>query len=263
MIKRYRKPHCYKKRKPVYYSPILWSAFFSLILLGSIFYLLVLASVFQVKEARITGLPDELQADLKISVQALIDGNVLSFPTRSILLLNVGKIEREMLQKFPYLASIDVRRDFPDYLKVEAIKREGLATFCQAGDCFAIDGEGIIFEVGDSVKPRLNVLISADKVNLASRVIDPLELSQLMEIDRFIEREAGVAIKEIQLVTDEKLIIETQEGWEIYLNPKGEVEWELIKLRALLTEKLSLEEREGLEWVELRFGNFANPKYKD
>jgi cell division septal protein FtsQ len=168
-----------------------------------------------------------------------------------------------MLQKFPYLASIDVRRDFPDYLKVEAIKREGLATFCQTGDCFIVDKEGIIFEVGDSVKPRLNVLISTDKVNLGSRVIDPLELNQLIEIDRFVEREAGVAIKEIRLVSDEKLVIETQEGWEIYLNPKGEVEWELIKLRALLTEKLSLEEREGLEWVELRFGNFANPKYKD
>jgi len=37
----------------------------------------------------------------------------------------------------------------------------------------------------------------------------------------------------------------------------------LTKLKLLLDEKIPIRKRGDLEWIELRFGNFANPKYKD
>ncbi len=263
MAKQYRRPHRYKKRKPIYRSIVLWSAVFSLILAYAVFYLLVLAGFSQVKEARVTGLPEDLQNNLKFSVQEMIGSSVLSFPTRSIFLLDTGKMEREMFERFPCLATIKIQYDFPSSLNVKAVKREGLATFCQAGDCFAIDKEGIAFEVGDYLSPFIRTLIFTGEIKLGDKVISREELKQLLEINSYLERDLGIALKEILISPSGNLNVLTQEGWEIYLNLGEETEWQLTKLKLLLDEKIPIRKRGDLEWIELRFGNFANPKYKD
>ncbi len=60
----------------------------------------------------------------------------------------------------------------------------------------------------------------------------------------------------------EKLTALTQGGWELYFNPRGDIKWQLTKLKVLLDEKIPPEKRKDLQWIELRFGNFANPKYR-
>jgi len=55
-------------------------------------------------------------------------------------------------------------------------------------------------------------------------------------------------------------------GWEIYFNlqkDQKDIDWQLVKLRAVLEEKIPSENRKDLEYIELRFGNFAPYKYKD
>ena len=64
------------------------------------------------------------------------------------------------------------------------------------------------------------------------------------------------------IVSDEKLTGLTTEDWEVYFNLQKDIEWQLTKLRAVLEEKIPPEKRKDLEYIELRFGNFAPFKYK-
>jgi cell division septal protein FtsQ len=262
-MKQYRKPHRYKKRKPFYYNRFLWLALLVLVLSLTLFYFLFLADLFQIKEINVAGLQETLQGRLKLLVQERTENNALSFPTRSIFLVNTGKIKEDILKEFPSINKIEIGRNFPDSLDVSAVERKGLASLCQGEACFILDREGIVFENNGGLNPLIRTLIFGGEINLGDKVIEENELRRLLEINSYLEMDLDIAVKELVISSTDKLIVLTQEGWEIYLNPQGEIEWQLTKLRALLNEKIPQERRGELEWIELRFSNFANPKYKD
>ena len=142
-------------------------------------------------------------------------------------------------------------------------ERKGLATFCQESTCFSLDKEGIIFEIDDSLQPLIRTLIPNEEIKLGDKVIEKEKLTQLLEINSYLEKNLNIPAKEFLISSLEKLQVITQEGWELYLNPQEDIKWQLTKLKVLLDEKIPPEKRNDLEWIELRFGNFANPKYKD
>ncbi len=74
-------------------------------------------------------------------------------------------------------------------------------------------------------------------------------------------KELGVLVEEISVISEERINVKTSQGWEIYFNPKKDLEWQLRKLGADLDEFIPLEKRKDLEYIELRFGNLAPFKY--
>jgi cell division septal protein FtsQ len=262
-MKQHRKPHRYKKRKPIYYNRFLWLTLLVLVSSLALFYFLFLADFFQIKEINIASLQEALRGRLKLLVQERTENNVLSFPTRSIFLVNTGRIKEDILKEFPSISEIEISRNFPDSLNVSATERRGLASFCQEEACFILDGEGIVFENNGDLEPLIKTLIFDGEMKLGDKVIEKNELRRLLEINSYLELDLNIAVKELVISSADKLTVLTQEGWEIYLNPRGEIEWQLTKLKTLLNEKIPQEKRGELEWIELRFGNFANPKYRD
>jgi len=263
MVKPYRRPHRYKKRKPIYRSRSFWLVIFVLILFSSLLYLLFLADYFQIKEINIAGLQQVSEEALNSLVKSHLENKILFFSTKSIFSVNSNKIKEEALKKIPLIAQIEIRRNFPDALNVSVTERKGLATFCQESTCFSLDKEGIIFEIDDSLQPLIRTLIPNEEIKLGDKVIEKEKLTQLLEINSYLEKNLNIPAKEFLISSLEKLQVITQEGWELYLNPQEDIKWQLTKLKVLLDEKIPPEKRNDLEWIELRFGNFANPKYKD
>jgi len=75
-------------------------------------------------------------------------------------------------------------------------------------------------------------------------------------------RRENISVKEFIISSEGKFTALAEDGWEIYFDLAGDVQWQLTKLRAVLSEKIPLEKREDLGYIELRFGNFAPFKYK-
>ena len=73
----------------------------------------------------------------------------------------------------------------------------------------------------------------------------------------------SLELREFLIVSNERLDIKTQEGWSIRLDPQRELGWQLTKLKTDLTQEIPAESRESLEYIDVRFGNFAPYKYKD
>ena len=55
------------------------------------------------------------------------------------------------------------------------------------------------------------------------------------------------------LVSNSRFNAKTQEGWEIYFNPKENLDWQLTELALVLKQKIPPDERKNLEYIDLRF----------
>jgi len=282
MVRGYRKPHRFKKRKPIYRNRFFWLAILILIFFSSFFYFLFFTEFFQVKKINIVGLEQVPEEQLNLSIKDKLETKILFFPTRNIFLVDLNKIKEDILKKFHRIATIEIRRNFPDSLNVLVTERKIIATFCQEGEedksssspsafareanCFAVDEEGIIFEekpIDRIIQPLIKALISADEISLGKKVIEKEDLISILEINSQFKEDLNIPVKEFIISAREKLIAVTQDGWELYFNLRSDVKWQLAKLKALLEEKIPEEQRKDLEYIELRFGNFANPKYRD
>ena len=76
-------------------------------------------------------------------------------------------------------------------------------------------------------------------------------LSKILEINTELKN-LEILAKEVLIVSDDRLNVETQEDWEIYFNPKKDLNWQLTKLKAVLEENYLPK-----EYIDLRFGDRA------
>ena len=109
---------------------------------------------------------------------------------------------------------------------------------------------------------KIKKAIKDKELKLGDRVLEKELISAILEIESKLENDLKIPIEEVLVVSDERINIKTSDGWEIYLNPKGDIEWQLTKLRVDLEEEIPQERRKDLEYIELRFGNFAPYKYR-
>jgi len=65
------------------------------------------------------------------------------------------------------------------------------------------------------------------------------------------------------MVSQDRINVQTEQGWKIYFNPQEDISWQITKLSSVLEKEIPPEDRENLEYIELRFGNLAPFKYKD
>ena len=274
MIKKYRKPYRIKKKKSIFRNRFFWLGILILIVFIGLFYFLVFSSFFQIKEIKISGnsaFAEALADRQKISVENIqeviekeIEQRVLFLPSKSIFLADFPKIKAKISETFPQIAQINFKRKFPDTLTVTIEERKPTAVFNQEDLYFFLDKEGIIFEntLAGGQLIKIKKAIKDKELKLGDRVLEKELISAILEIESKLENDLKIPIEEVLVVSDERINIKTSDGWEIYLNPKGDIEWQLTKLRVDLEEEIPQERRKDLEYIELRFGNFAPYKYR-
>jgi len=265
-VKKYRKPYRVKRKKSIFRNRFLWSGILIFIFITSSLYFLFFSEIFQVEKIIVTGEKKVSKIDLELLVKEKLEKETFFLKTRSIFLVNLNEIKENILNSFPQIAEIEISRGFPDTLNVVVVERFCLTIWCQEGQCFLLDNEGVIFEEifdFDSKTFQVKNLAQVPELKLGDKVIEKEKLNQILNIESRLEDNLKIPVIAVALVSEERLNVETSEGWEIYFNPQGNIEWQLTKLGAVLEEEILPENRKNLEYIELRFGNFANPKYKD
>ncbi len=278
--KSFRKPYRFKRLKPtgqrrrklksIISNRFFWLAVLILIILGGIFYFMVFSPVFQVEKIKVEffnrqTIPVE---EIQTEVESQINKRIFSFPTKSVFLANEKEIFGKISKKFPQLLKINIAPDFPHTLKVKIFEREPTAVFYQGENYFFIDKEGIIFDLvkyplsnGAEEYLKISNLTAYLPLNLGERVIKKEQISQILKIESKLKNDLKITLEEVLIISEERMNLKTAEGWEIYFNPKGDIAWQLTKLGAVLEKEIPSEERRNLEYIELRFGNFAPYKY--
>lgn len=266
MVKTFRKPYRIKKQKSIIFSRFFWLGVLFFVFIISIFYFLFFSQTFQIEKIIVTGEEKVAKEDLKLLVEKKLESKILFFKTKSIFLVNLNEIKKDILNNFPQVAEVEIGRGLPDTLNIIVVERSGLTVWCQAEQCFLVDNEGVIFEEIFDVDPKafqIKNLAQVPELKLGDKVIEKEKLNQILDIESKLRDNLKISLTTVTIISDERLNAKTAEGWEIYFNPEGQLEWQLTKLRAVLDEEILPENRKNLEYIDLRFGNLAPYKCRD
>ncbi len=279
-MRRYRYRHRIrrKKGKSVFRSKFFWLFLLFLILTGTAVDFAVFYDYFQIKEIKISG-NEKIPADyIQNIVSQGIDRTIVFFKSKSIFLADLNNIKKEITQN-PLVASVKLEKKFPDIVYAKIEERKSAAILSHNDEYFLIDREGIIFE-------KMNYPASMGGVSLRASSLDggvaqisglipellliknslqnnPLELgkeavakekiSQILKIESQFKNNFNIPLKEISIASEERINAKTREGWQVYFNSKGDIDWQMESLGILLEEKLPSEKRRKLEYIDLRF----------
>lgn len=259
---KYRNSYRTKKKRSVwtiFKNKFFWLGLFILAAIGGFIYLFIFSSVFQIKDIQVSGIE-------KSPVQEIKD--IISANSKNIFLTNLEIINKNLLKRYPQIASITFKKKMPNIILAQIEERKPIALFCkpafepflmffdksQTKECYFLDKQGVIFEkVGNQLEDLLvfNTKSAISKFNLGQEIIDKDYLAKILEISSQLEKD--IKIKEALLISENRLNIETLEGWEIYFNPKEDLDWQIEEIKILLEQKISPENRKNLEYVDLRF----------
>jgi len=249
----YRKPHRYKRKKPIFHQRFFWLGILALIVAGGIFYSLFFLEVFQVKKMIVSGNDKVSKEDIEFLAGQRLESKILFFKTKSIFALDLGQIKKDILNYFPQIAEAKVSQGFFDAVNIVVTERQALAVWC-GERCFLLDREGIIFKEVIEDKPDLVLIKNESGINeLREKVIEKELLSKVLEIKAQVEGNTGILVKEAFLVSEERLNMKTAEGWEIYFNLKGDLNWQITELALVLEKQIPPEQRNKLAYIDLRF----------
>jgi len=257
---RYKKSYRIKKKKSVlriFKSKIFWLVFLFLVVSGTIFYFVVFSSFFQIKEIKISGNIKVSVEDLRNNIAEQIDKRIIFFNTKSIFLANLKKINKMLLEKFPQIAKVDLDRKLPDSLMVQIEERKPVAVLCNS-ECFFIDKNGVVFEKISEI-PLEMLIIKAENIDKelnflkGAKLLEKEQLNQILKINSKLKDDLKIPVERILTISKKRINAKTSEGWEIYFNPEKDLEWQLTELSILLKERIPLEKRRNIEYIDLRF----------
>jgi len=240
-MKRYKKSYRTRKKRSVFVifkNKFFWIGLLLFIILSGLFYLFIFSSVFQVKKITVLGTEKTSAEEIRI---------IVSNNAKNIFLADLEEIDRMLCQKYRQIGNVDIKRDLPDVLLVQIEERKPVAVISKYEGYFFIDKEAVIFE--EIPEKPLEMLIIKSEEDL----IQKEQLDQVLKVNSVLRNDLKIPIKEILIKSEKRIDVKTMEEWNIYFNPKKDLDWQLEEFGILLKEKISLENRENLEYVDLRF----------
>ena len=223
---------------------------------------------FQIEHIEISGNAKIPEESLREIAQTHLPRKFMFFEMNHFLLANTSAAAAAVKAAFPEIESVVVQREFPDSVLVVVRERQGIASWCQGEvrRCFALDAHGVIFE---EKEPERELIISEEgkSATLGEEAIDPellrliLSFSQQLDASSLFS-EVGLRVSSAFLASKERVNAKISEGWEIYLNPAENIDWQVTKVKLVLEKEVPSAKRPFLEYIDLRFGDQAYIKYR-
>lgn len=221
---------------------------------------IIISENIRVKNQDLENLVDD-----NININIFSIGN-FKLATKSIFLVNSGKLSEKILNQFPAVEKIKATKIFPETLSLEVVERIPVAAYCSGADseqeCFLIDKDGIIFEQLYGVPENLIImrqLQGPSHVSVGNQVIAKNIIDSISSIEKTLKENFQIDLKDALLTSPLRLNIKTSEGWEAYFNLDSDsnINLQLVKLNLLLDGEISPEDRVNLEYIDLRFKDRA------
>lgn len=252
---RYRKPKRSKKKKPLYKHKTFWVSSLLILGIGGLGYFFFFSPVFQITNVSVSG--DNAELEEKI---------LLLIPQGNIFLFNSAGLKQELETTFPEIEDVKVSRGFPHKVKVSFKKRVGVALWCaKASPCVSVDKSGIAFE---SDEPGIELLVyTQNSPSIGQMILDKDRWELFLDFKEKAEgilvfQDPGLHFRSLEVVSETRANWETSEQWEVYINAKEDIDWQIQKLQAVLEKKIPPNRRFSLLYIDLRFGDQAYIKYR-
>lgn len=243
-----------KKRKPLYKKKGFWIVLVVFSLIGFLVWALFFSSWFQIKRVEIQGAQTIEEKELIPVCEGLISKKILFFSTKSIFVVPSLKIENHLLQEFPKIKEVKVRRHFPSTMVVFVTERSPVFNFFGCNQFYLIDDQGIIFEEGK--KENLSVIKNsqANECFLGLQALDKEKIEKLSFLVQHFYSQSKV--KEIDINLPRIEIITDQE-WKAIFSFEKDLEKQLKELEVIIEKKILPGNLSKLEYIDLRFNTIS------
>ena len=239
---RFRKPYKIKRRKSILRNSFFWIGILIVSLVILLVYFLFFHSFFEIKNIEISG-------NNKVKTEQI--SNLIE--KKNIFLFNKKEARGKILNNFPEIVEVIIKRNLPATIKIEIEERKPVALICQ-NDCFFIDKKGIIFEKTENNEIlKIKNLTLNQELKLGEKALEKEQLDKFLKIESNLKQDLGIKTDLIELVSEKRLNVYISEGWQVYFDLQGDIDWQLVELKTILEKEISLEEREKLEYIDLRF----------
>jgi cell division septal protein FtsQ len=260
----WKKPYRVKRKKS-----LLKSAYFRFSLLfvffaSGIFYLICLSPLFQLKSVEISGNQKIETQSAENFVREKMSKKIMFFKTGSIFLTSAKSIKNSLLSEYSLIDSVLIKKKISGQVFIAIEERQPVAVVYIGGSYYYLDSKGIVFEkisAQDAGKTEILAYDFPAEAVLGQKIIEPDLLSKILDITGQLNKDSGIFAASAEVVSKQRLNIKTSEGWEIYFNLSGDLDWQMTELKTVLENKISSEKRGNLEYIDLRFDMiFVSPE---
>lgn len=245
--------------KALIFNKITFLLIVVLILLAGGFYLIILSPYFQLTKIEVIGTERVNNSEVLELVKQEAATEILYFKTSNFFTVNTSKIEGAIRQKFILVSDIRVAKKFPKSIKIIIQEKKSVITLCKEESCFNFDNNGIPFEASD--KPPFVIKISSS-IDLNKNVLSDSDFRAIIDLKNRLQNFSDISIKEI-IFKNQEGIIEVYEngGWKILFRTDNNINRQIENLKLVLDQKIPIEKRKNLEYIDLRFGDNIYFKY--
>ena len=234
-MKKYKKS--FRTKKKVFKAKMILIVLFFLISCPGLIYLLLFSSIFEVKKIEVSGTEKIASAKIKNLISEKINKN--------IFLADLNGIKDYLIEEYPRIARISIRRKLPDTIFAEIEERKPVAALVKDG-FFILDDQGIAFEKTLNNSLNLPEIIRPDYFNieLGQKAVD--RIKDILKIANRIKARQAV------IVSEKRLDVETMYGFDVYFSFEKNIDWQIEQFEILLEEIIPLAERNDIEYIDLR-----------
>ena len=259
-----KKIHFIKPKKSIFKRAVFWYAILLFIIILAVFYFLLFLPEIQIKNIEISGNEKVDNSSIEAVSENSINKKIINFYnfsiiSKSIFLANLQNINNNILNKFPQIDSIEIKKEFPKTLILKVKERIPVAVFCQSGaieKCFFIDKKGVIFEELPAVPQGMFVVqqtLNVKNVFVGENVIDKNVMEAILKIEKTLKNNFQINILSALISAPLKLDITTAENWRIYFDLNSNIALQAVKMDLLLKNEIFPDARKKLQYIDLRF----------
>lgn len=240
-----------KPKKSVFKNKWFWSVVLIVVVLGFVTWLFLFASFLQADNIIISGNKEIKTENIKSIAE--------KFANKNIFLVNTKNIQKEILNNFPEIKQVEVKKNYFKTLAVRVEERSPVAIFCvteNSASCSFVDGDGIIFKQAETTNDFVIVrsqTMPSDLV-LGKQVLDKNILDAILKTQKTLKENYGVVVTTAVIQNETRLNVKTSENWQVYFNiENNNINSQIEKINLLLKNEIQIQDRQKLQYIDLRF----------
>ena len=242
-----------------------------------IFWFFIYSKSFQISKISISGNKKISSQNIQESTSNFLKQKTF-FPKNNFFLLNKKDLSQNLEKNFLIIKNTSLRKKFPNEIQIIIEERPEYAVWCQniqspyqetqrqqgeqsystssgalivSDQCFFSDEFGMIFQETNN----RNFIIESRQIGKKEGdfVISKDLLDLILNVKEKCQSLAKIKLISADIISENQINFSTDQGWEIYINPKKTIDIQLMALKSVLDLKIPIEKRSKLEYIDLRF----------
>ena len=215
-------------------------------------------------------LEDEILKDNIISrTQSIVEEQTSWwYNNKNILLLRANKLEKVLLQEFPQIKSITIKRHVGNrIINLDIILRTPTFYSCADGECYNIGEDGVNMGNNLAINKSLPEIKGLSLEKVGEGVLSDREMIWLKNILQEYNKIDNIKITavDIQQKVEYSIVsvfVYTEKGYYIMLDLDTDVIYQAQVLKQVFISQIPVERQDSLEYIDLRIKDRAYYKFK-